>query len=103
VVTPAPELVDEGALTATDLEEALALASAAPGGEKVWVLAGTGLDQQVLDDPRITEMHVITLDTQLESRRPASHLGKPWAACESTAPIRSRAGHLDRIDRYTRR
>jgi hypothetical protein len=28
----------------------------------------------MLDDPRITEMHVITLDTQLESRRPASHL-----------------------------
>jgi dihydrofolate reductase len=103
VVTSAPELVDEGAMTATDLEEALALVSNAPGGEKVCMIAGTSLDQQMLDDPRITEMHVITLNTQLESRRPASHLGKAWAPYESTAPTRSRAGHLYRIDRYTRR
>jgi dihydrofolate reductase len=103
VVTSSPELVDEGAMTATDLEEALASASNAPGEVKVCMSAGTGLDQQMLDDPRLTEMHVITVDTQLESRRPASHLGEPWAAYESTAPTRSRAGHLYRIGRYTRR
>ncbi|MEX5237655.1 dihydrofolate reductase [Kocuria arenosa] len=103
VVTSTPELVDEGAITATDLEEALALASAAPGGEKVWVLAGTDLDQQVLDDPRLTEVHVITIDTRLDDREPAAELDETWVPTEVTAPTRSRNGHLYRVDRYTRR
>lgn len=103
VVTSTPELVDEGAITAIDLEEALTLASAAPGGEKVWVLAGTGLDQQVLNDPRLTEVHVITVDTHLDDRESAAELDETWVSSEVTASTRSRTGHLYRIDRYTRR
>lgn len=102
VVTSAPELVDEGAMTATDFEEALAIASDAPGGEKAWVVAGTGLDQQVLDDPRLAEVHVITVDTHLDSRKLVSELGKEWAPSEVIAPTRSRSGHIYRVDRYTR-
>ncbi|MEX5262184.1 hypothetical protein [Kocuria sp. CPCC 205263] len=55
-------------MTATNLEESLALATYAPGGERVWVVAGPGLDQQVLEDPRPTEVHVIAVDSPLEDR-----------------------------------
>jgi len=40
VVTRRPGWSDDGAVTAASLDEALALAAAAPGGDEVWVMGG---------------------------------------------------------------
>ena len=103
MLTSTPELIGPAAEVACDLDEALAIAGTAPGAEQVWIIGGATLYRQAVVDPRLTEVHVTTVDLRVPGDAHAPALDGSWTAEEVVAPTRSSSGVGYRIDRHTRR
>ncbi|GAB2470722.1 dihydrofolate reductase [Xylanimonas ulmi] len=65
VVTRQAGWSDDGAIAAGSLEEALALAAEAPGGETVWVIGGGQIYRQALDGGRVGRVEVTDVDVEV--------------------------------------
>lgn len=102
VLTSTPELIGPAAEVAGDLDEALAIAAQAPGAERVWVIGGGQLYAAAIDDPRLTEVHVTTVDVRVEGDTLAPALDETWSCEEVVGPSRSSTGVGYRIDRHAR-
>ncbi|MGQ1798107.1 dihydrofolate reductase [Kocuria oceani] len=103
VLTSTPELIGPATEVAGDLDEALAIAANAPGAEKAWIIGGGQLYAAAVADPRLSEVHVTTVDLRVPGDAHAPALDDSWSTEEVVAPTRSSSGINYRIDRRTRR
>ena len=102
VLTSAPELIGPAAEVAGDLDEALAIAAEAPGGERTWIIGGGQLYADAIADPRVAEVHVTTVDVRVDGDTLAPALDESWSLEEVVAPSRSSSGISYWIDKHTR-
>ncbi|MFI7496753.1 dihydrofolate reductase [Kocuria sp. M4R2S49] len=102
VLTSTPELIGPAAEVACDLDEALTIAADSPGAEQVWIIGGATLYRQAVEDPRLAEVHVTTVDLRVPGDAHVPALNGSWAAEEVVAPTRSSSGINYWIDRYAR-
>ncbi|WP_166850447.1 dihydrofolate reductase [Isoptericola sp. BMS4] len=84
VVTRRPGWSDDGAVPATSVEDALAIAAAAPGGEEVWVMGGGEVYAAVL--PLADRLVITEIDLAVEGDAFAPAVdGTAWEVADDGA------------------
>ena len=68
----------------------------------MWILGGATLCRQVVNDPRLSEVHVTTVDLRVPGDAVAPAHDGSWSTEEVVAPTVSSSGISFRIDRHIR-
>ena len=101
VITRDDDFAEEGAVRARGLDEALELASAAPGGaEIIWVIGGGAVYREAID--RASLLVVTEIDLEVEGDTTAPEIPAGFTADGDPQWQQSASGLRHRVLRFTR-